>query len=241
MRTLTQMREKIRRLVQDAGAYEFADSDIDLVFSEACEVFGRDLVRTDGRRIMRLIGTATDLVADEEEYSLPSDCLHVDQVEFRARDSDERWFPIPRRNPIDSTSGQVRWGTSDILESPGMFTPGLNWYDDTATDKIRIWPSMSNIVEQKFRIRYFHMIVMPTDDAGTLNNPADAASDLYLLPELAASAVEYLTAAILSYEDLEDPKPISAYHQKYGMILRLLGNTGDRSPAKRRYINSNRI
>ncbi len=241
MKTLAEMVVRIRRLVQDTGSNEFAPGVVEGTMEEACDRFARDLVQTTGRRLLRKIGSATELVADQEEYDLPVDLLQVESVEYRARDDDERWLPIGFRDPKTPGQAMARWGTAEILEAPGLAFAGLYWFDDTDTDKVRVWPALKNVIEQKFRVRYYHTIFAPAEDDGTLNDPANAGTDIYLLPDLAASAVEYLTASLLSHEDLEDPKPIMAYHRNYGAIVRQLAGTGNRLRPKRQYIKTGRI
>jgi len=215
MRTKAQMIARAQRHVRDTAGQDLGDTTLVVnELQDAFRVLCNDLiVRRSGRRCLRKYSSATVLVASQEEYELPADCMLLDRVEVRYRDDDERWTVLGRREPPETG---VRSGSSSLFAATGAVRgTGLYWWDDTDEGDIRIWPYLASIDEEKYRFRYFHRPTFPSDDDGDFNDPAHSGTDTDKVPDRFDEACEFFAAAMLSTEELEDGKPIGAFGRLY--------------------------
>lgn len=84
MRTLSEMRANLRALVVDPSSDEFTDSQLDDFLERAADLLWDTLLASsDGRRLLRVRSAPAAVVANYDEYELPSDCLQLEAVEAR--------------------------------------------------------------------------------------------------------------------------------------------------------------
>lgn len=246
MRTRLEMVEQVSRLLRDANEDAFDGDDVVAVrMEDALNMLADDLVGDDdsrGRGCLVAYSAADDLVADTEEYDLPSDLLLLDRVEMLWPEEDY-WRPLPRRDPAECG---LSWYRSGMQAEYGVGSAaaghGLYWWDDCARGTIRIWPACGTVTGEQFRFRYWRRPTFPSVDNGTYNDPAATGTDVYRYPEGFVRATEYLAAAVIALEEVEDGRPTGVFGSMYRAELERLrradGQRLQRAPT--RYVRMSR-
>lgn len=245
MRTLTEMTTRIQRYLADTDADHYSEATILQAgyMKDAAAMLWEDILSSPrGRRGLRTYSDYTALTADTELYDLPDDCLLLDGIEVRWRDADDRPLEVPYQQP---PQGEFRNGTAALFGASGYAgsgTPGgLRWYDDCEPHQVRVWPCLSSISEQKYRFRYYAEPVFPSNTGGTFNDPTDSGTDTRHLPDEVAGAVEFLTAALASSEEVEHGRPVGAFGNLYrSRVQALTSSRMDRAAPRRKYIRTGR-
>ena len=201
MRTRAQMIERVQRWLLDTDAETYSDTTVESMLEEcAGQVWELMIAEPDAarRRCLRKHSDWTALVAEQEEYQLPADCLLLDQVQVRWADDDDRCSILAYRRP---PAGAIRGGTSALIGTYTDASSLCGWYDDTAEGYVRIWPELLSVNQEKYRFRYYHLPPFPAGDDDTFTG----------LPEGVDSLCELLATAMLAHEELADGKPIGAF------------------------------
>ncbi len=222
MKTLAQMTTYVRRKSRDAleNSPLWEDEEIQDEMAPAWEQVRRDLVSfPSGLTSLLVYQSAQSLVADQEEYALPANCLHVHAVQWRSG-SDYNWLTVPFLKP--PADCELRNGTSALLgfSQPACVTSGLGWFDDVDPGYVRIWPARTTVSGEQYRMRYVPKVPFPTADSATLRDPEETGADVYALPDGVDLALCFLTASMLALEELEDGKPIGVFGTLYSLMLR---------------------
>lgn len=222
MKTLEEMLAYTRRKLRDAveTAEMWDDGTVMDEMTAAWDKVRRDLASSPaGRASVLAYQDAQSLVADQEIYSLPPDCLQVHDVQWRAG-SDYDWMRVPFVKP--PSGGCPKIGTAAMLglSQPASVASGMGWFDDVDPGSIRIWPAQGVVSGEEFRLRYVPRIPFPSDTSGTLRDPDATGSDVYRLPDRIDMALCYLTAHMLSLEELEEGKSVGAFGSLYASIMR---------------------
>lgn len=246
MRTLSEMVAIVNRLLRDVNESAFDGDDVVAVrLGDALNMLAEDLVGdADARGRGCLLGysTAEDLVADTELYDLPSDLLMLDRVEILWPEEDY-WQPLPKRDPALASGMFFRSGMQALYGTGSAAAVSqLYWWDDCERDQFRVWPALTTVNDEEIRVRYYRRPAFPSTDSGTYNDPEATGTDVYRYPEGFVRATEFLAAAIIALEELEDGRPIGAFGQMYrGELDRLRAADGQRlhRPGAR-YVGSGR-
>jgi len=172
-----------------------------------------------GHRLLLRYGNGLDIDVATEFYSLPSDCIMVDEVHIKGV-SDDDWSIVPFVVDLD---GAVDCGIKGVgcssLWLGGCGLHGVFWGLDDNTGGIRI-VGVDGLAGYKYRYRYLFRPVVPSVSGGTFNNPTGGATDIHSLPDAFCSCVEYLAASFLLMEDEENEKPIRNYGELFSMTFR---------------------
>ena len=244
MRTLTEMLTNVQRYLADTDAAAYTETLLKNGYMpDAAAMLWEDILSSPrARRMLYTESQYTAMTAEQELYDLPEDCLRVESVQVRHRDSDERPETLVRREPPGAgfypRNGSEAYFGGTAVSLHGAV--GLYWYDDCPPHQVRIWPELNSVNEEKYRFRYYAEPEFPTDDAGTFNDPGNSGSDSLHLPDGIDAAVEFLTAALAGVEEAENGRPIGTFGQLYRSRLESLKTRGDRSPPRRRYIQTGR-
>jgi len=237
------MISKVRRLVNDVHSQEFEDADIKDALADALENYAADLFgHNDGKRALLRYSSEFSFVADQEEYALPGDIMAVQRVEVLPDSNTSRWANVQKKNIDEYSADRLLSGFALEESSYAVGTTGLYWFDDVEEGNIRFYPAFASVNEEKYRFRYYAWPTMVDDDDGTLLNPHNDSTDTSKLPVRSDMAVEYYAAATLSFEELEDGKPIGAFGQAYANLLASICRTTARGATKstRRYVRRTR-
>lgn len=206
MRTLGDMKYEVRRQLNDLADDVMDDPAITRALSDGLEVAARDLlINPIGKRILRAHSPATALVADQEEYDLPSDNLQLDRVYYRNTNDTQRWTTLEYRPP-----------------QPGKTPPPLFWFDDLGLMQVRIWPAFSTIGGEEYRLRYYRMPAFPEVDEATFNDPDGDGTDTNAMPPELDAIVEFRAAMILASEENLNNVPIQFFNDMYNRLMRAL-------------------
>jgi hypothetical protein len=288
LRLLSEMRARVSDWLGDTVSGTFLSTKIDAQLESALETLCNLLVADNqGKRCLRKVSDEIAIVADQQDYALPTDCLRVDRLQysFTAAAGTREWQDLPF-DITDAISGAVRSGTDAYLASvsAGKGTPS-RWNDSADLNGyIRIYPTPA-VAAEYLRYRYYFApefpVAVPTSTAWVLGtNPytsytagqyvtnggsyylcssshsASAATQpgvgaswetvwtkIYVrlegVPVGFDTAIEYLAAAMLSGEELEDGKPIGYFGQEFRKQYTTLVNgvAGGQVRPQRRYIN----
>lgn len=245
MRTLTEMLTNVQRYLADTDAAAYTETLLkDGYMPDAAVMLWEDILNSPGaRRMLYSISDYEDMVADQELYDLPEDCLRLETVEVRWRDNDDYPEALQRRQPPTAPVFHPRNGSEAYFGGSAVTmhgVTGMYWYDDTEPHQIRLWPYLSTVNEEKYRFRYYAEPEFPTDDDGTFNDPGNSGTDSLHLPDGIDAAVEFLTVALAAVEEAENGRPVGTFGQLYRQRLESLKTKADRSPARRRYIRTGR-
>jgi hypothetical protein len=235
MRTRSEMIDRMRRLLGDtAAAAQFSAESALVEMENAWGQLVLDLLDHESRRVLRKHSAWTSLVADQEEYDLPADCLELDQVEVRWLDADRDRYTTLRRAP--PPPGAVASGSARMYATGGSGTGWpLAWWDDCDEGAIRIWPALGSVAQEKYRFRYFRRpAFLEDDDDATFNDPAAAGTDTESFPDQVVDCVEYYACALLALEELEDGRPVGAFGNMYSGTLGTLKSTLARGRTRQR-------
>lgn len=206
MRNLADMRFQVRRLLNDVRGDVWKDPALNQALEDGVKLLAFDLVSDPhGRVRLRAHSTAATLQAGTEEYSLPGDCLKVEEAQFRESSSATRWRSAQYRPP-----------------QPGKTPPPLFWFDDLGDNQIRIWPEYATIDSEQWRVAYFRMPQFPQTDDATFNDPYGDGSDTYDYSEMFAMAVEYRGALNAAEEEQLNNVPLEYLQQMYRRYLQTL-------------------
>lgn len=218
MRTRAEMEAEVLRHLRDTDGRQWtAATDVRPRLQDAARWLWRALAADPtGHRCLRKYSTATALVANQEEYALPADCQRLLAVEVRWQDADTRWTRLRYCQP---PAEAVRSGAAALFAVYGTAAGSLAWYDDCNQGDIRIWPYLTTVGEEKYRFRYVCRPTFPTKDAATFNDPGGTGTDTVQLPDACDQAVEYLAAALLSLEEMQDGGPIGQFGTLYRQVL----------------------
>lgn len=210
MLTLAEMIARVQRLSNDEDEYEWTEEAISEELEAQWPVLLTEMLRHE--EASKLLVKRSDwlvLVADTEIYDLPSDSLRIDTVQIRWLNDDIRYTNLDWVEPDSqgTTSGTEALFSASSSGGSHM----LHAWDDVPAGKIRIWPYLSSINEEKYRFKYFAQPTFPTASAGTINDPTASGTATWALPDVIALALAHLTLASLGGEELEDQNNIG-YH-----------------------------
>jgi len=227
MRTLTQMVARTQRYLNDEDAQEWTDAEVAEALEDAADSFWTDLVgHGQGRELLRKWGSETSFVAETEEYALPADLLELESVEVRWYTTDDRWDVLPKQAPPLTGWGVSSGAVALFGTRGGGGVSGYGWYDDCAQGYIRIWPYLTSVSDEVFRFVYFHKPTFPAGDDDAFTG----------VPDGADRCVEYLAAALLGQEELENGKVVGVFGQRYEIAYRRYGAKGAKRLGVRRRV-----
>lgn len=234
MRTLQEMRLRVDRKLNDLNTDRYHSQAIDEELEIAAGWLWNALTDDPvGRRCLRKVSDAVSLVANQEDYSIPADCLRILQVQISiTAGSDIAWYDLVYRPEIETVS--ILSGTSALFSSGSAAGSPAYWNDMAdAGNQIRLAPEPATALEA-IRYIYSHKPTFPAADGEVFNEGATP-----VIPDGADELCEYLAIAYLSHEELEDGKPIGAFgamfQRKYGNFISGLG--GGYVRPVRRYVN----
>lgn len=207
MRTLAQMIEQVKVHVRGRENLSWKQSDYENVLSEAARRMWRNLLETPGRKCLR---SQALLSVDASGSSfLPSDCLRVEEIQYKYPYGGEDWIGCPYVLPRSTSNGMFYF--------PSTVT---SWTDGDEEREIRmIWLPP----ETPVRLLYYAEPVFPFESGGTFRRPDGGSSDSYPgVPEMADSACEHLAAALLMGNETSDPDPSNYHGNQYNSMLRMM-------------------
>ena len=206
MRTLAEMRAKVRRYISDVRDEEYSIAAIDDALQDAADtLWNMFSAEENGRRFLRKISEDISLVADQQDYDIPTDCMRIESVELKLLSTDE-YFALPFS---EGDSVAARFPRSSM-----NFHSPLFWSDNAdGIQQIRLHPTPA-VSSGVFRIKYTFKPVFPDADDDSFNLIDDEDVD-YPVIDGCDAAVEYLTAAMLAYEELDNNTPIGAFGQLF--------------------------
>jgi hypothetical protein len=218
---------KVRIWVKDTAKQQWTDDQVKAVLQEAWGSVVLQLLSDPlGKQALFLSSAAGAFVVNQEEYSLPADCLRLVSVEVLGTDSNARWQPLVLKAP-DDESGAFLSGNAQLFgQARGV--PVSGWYArDVARGKVRLWPSPKAATSATWRVRYYHRPAFPAQNSGAFAG----------IPEGADSLCEFWAAALLSFEELEDGKPIGAMGKLYSGKFAEYCQAAEPVEAPRRYVH----
>lgn len=203
MRSLTDMISRTRTWVKDADGFQWTAAQVKVALQDAADsVWNLLLDDPLGKDVLRKVSADQSFVANQQEYSLPTDCLRVISVEFRMT-SNQIFWQLQHQAPETNSAAYVS-GNDNLFS--GFQNLTRFWYDrDVARGKVRIWPAPISDTSSKWRIWYYHKPVFPALDSGAFSG----------VPDGVDAMCEFLAAANLSLEELEDGKPVGAFGQMF--------------------------
>ncbi|OGV45202.1 MAG: hypothetical protein A2017_06585 [Lentisphaerae bacterium GWF2_44_16] len=233
MRTLAEMRAKVRRYISDVRDEEYSSAAIDAALKDAADtLWNMFSAEKNARRFLRKISDDISLVASQGDYDIPDDCMRIESVELKLLSTDE-YFAIPFSEGDDVAARFPR--SSMSFHSP------LFWSDNAdGISQIRFYPAPA-VSSGVFRIKYAFKPVFPDADDDSFNLIDDTAVD-YPVIDGCDAAIEYLSAAMLSYEELDNSKPIGAFGQLFTAKYQELKGSAARGAVRpqRRYVRRSR-
>lgn len=237
MRTLLEMIARVRRHLRDHDAgNEWSDDEIESGLSDAYRMLWVDLQETSARNLLRTVGAAVALVADQEEYDIPEDCLRVVEVQWRKSDADE-WRPLEYG---EKRPDVFRLGSESLFGGGVPSCQPLRWtMRSDSPGTVLVHPALSGTsAGEQIRFVYHAIPVFPFVEAGTFKAPDGESPATYSwIPELADMAAEYCAAALLGGEELDDVRQESVFWGRYLATVQRIGrSSGVRFRPPRRYI-----
>lgn len=207
MRTVTEMVDQVRDLLQDVQKENWGDPDIKSALRDATEVFSYDLlVHPIGQRILLEWSTETLLASNKEEYLIPDGCLRVHRVQYR-EDTSSNWQYLRHRK-----------------RQPGKTPPPKFWSQALEEGKIVIWPAFTSVASQEYRLRYYRRIDFPLD-SGTFNDPYGDGSVSKNYPIYLDSIVEYGAALSLAGQEYLEQSQYKTILNQYNRHFQSIVNS----------------
>jgi hypothetical protein len=226
----------VRRLVRDRDpGCEWQNGEIEAALAEGANMFWTDLLETPANRCLKAVSEGEPLVAGQDAYPLPEDCLRVAGIQIRPWASAE-WMDLTLDRPRRTG---VRRGSEALAGVTCGLDGGLCWWPEAdEADMVLIHPPLALVTSEEFRFRYWRLPVFPFAESGTLRAPDGEATETYpSVPLLSDQAVEYLAAALLSGEECEERQSDTYFLGMYHTTLtRIAQSSGRVYKAPRRYV-----
>lgn len=231
---LGDMKQRVRRKAGDYSDTTITDPIIESEIAVGAELVWDYIIDdSNGRECLRRSSDSVSLVADQEEYSLPPQCMRLRAVEFRQRPDDQRWAMLTRRAPPGGTL--ARRGNDVLFSADTNTMHGLYWYDDAPAGYIRVWPALKSVSGQQIRFVYYQRPRMPENDGATFNDP-DGTGAVLNLPDRVADAIEWAAVMELITDNLGVQLPYKVAEKNLYAALRAVVAVAYVTQPVRRYI-----
>ena len=232
MRTLEKMVARVRRYVNDVAKVEWTDAQVIAYLRDAAEtLWGDILAHPQARRILLVRGEPVTVVEEQEQFTIPEDCLRLLNVDMKLDDDMPVWVRLwfaDSAARIGITSGTASLAKPGCLSGP---FPRWGLGDDDTQIKLLPVPSAG----RKIRFVYLARPAFPDEEnaeSATFNDPLGSGTDTKHYPPRVVDAVEYYAAAMLAAEEVEGERAIGTWGQLYRKTVGEICRTGPRIPDK---------
>lgn len=241
MRDLGDMIQRVRKKIGDYADTTVADPHIETALAIAADqVWEHILEHTDAMHILLRFSAAdyteaTPLVAEQEEYALPDDCLRLREVQLKANDQASSWTPLTRKD--EPAEAVPQSGSNALFGVGGGYAGrGLCWSDQAQPGHIRIWPALQTTSGERIRFRYAAKPAWPENYGCTFNDPDGDGTKEHNLPDRITEAMEWGAALELATDKIGAGLNYEFAHKSYYQILRSVTGAANVTKPVRRYI-----
>lgn len=241
MRDLGDMIQRVRQKIGDYAGAIAPEPHIETAMQTAAdEVWNAFLDHSQALHVLMRYDAAdyseaTPLVAEQEEYELPGDCLRLREVQLMPNDQADAWTPLTRKD--EPAEAAPRSGSNTLFGVGGGYAGrGLCWSDRAQPGFIRIWPALKSTSGERIRFRYAAKPAWPTDYGCTLNDPNGDGTKEHNLPERVTEVVEWGTVLELATDQLGLNISYEAAYTSYHRALRSMIQTSRVTKPTRQYI-----
>lgn len=241
MRDLGDMIQRVRKKIGDYADTMVADPHIETALQVAADqVWEEMLEHAQAMRVLLRYSAsdyagATSLVADQEEYELPDDCLRLREVELKTADTDRVWTSLPRARPENGDTAYNRSGNTAQFAGGIATARGLAWCDEAAPGHIRIWPALTSVNGEKIRFRYAAKPAWPQNYGNTLNDPDGDGTKEHNLPDRVTEAIEWGAALELATDKIGASLNYEFAYNTYYRVLRSITGAANATRPVREY------
>lgn len=239
MRDLGDMIQRVRKKIGDYADTMVADPAIETAMDVAADAVWEGILgHTQAMHILLRFSaddydTATPLVAEQEDYALPDDCLRLREVQFMSGSQGSNWRTLTRKEKsavIQRSGNDVLFGSDTEHHGP------MYWDDATQPGYIRIWPALKTTSGERIRFRYAAKPAWPEDYGCTFNDPDGDGVKEHNLPDRVAEAIEWGAALELASDKVGASLNYELALNSYHRAMRSLVNTARETKPVRQYI-----
>jgi len=241
MRDLGDMIQRVRRKTGDYADTMIEDPHIETAIATAAEeVWQYLLSHSEAKKMLLTVSaqdysSATSLVADQEEYALPSGCMLIYDVQLMINSNQAYWDSLKRADkpnyPMTHSGNELLYG------NPADTNYGLFWCAAESPGKIAIWPTLNSVSNEKFRYRYYARPSMPSTYGNTLNDPDGDGTADWNFPDRICEVIEWGALLDLATDKVGANVSYEFASKNWWKLMRMVLQVGNPTTPTRKYIH----